>query len=169
MSPTTTEQEPYIRLLVCRTCKTIEELPPFDGRPEDDVLLTISVERHGESHTGLLYNVSALHWQSETMRDAIKKQIAEGSPGLDIFGTQFYETKMTFHEDAMKCFALHMRPKGQCPDYMSNRKRLSPGTKHERKELGLDPTTGPKVYLCQFCPVHTYNMTKKREQAGLYE
>jgi hypothetical protein len=166
-----TKQEEYIRLLVCRTCKTIEELPPHDGRPQDDVLLQITVERHGENHVGLLYNVGALHWTSPTMRESIKEQITKGSSGLDAFGTNFYATRMTFHEDAMTCFTQHMRPKGQCPDFRNEKKRLSPGTNADRKELGLSPVekgTGPRVYLCDFCPVRTYNATKSNEERGLY-
>lgn len=166
------EQEPYLRLLVCRTCKTIDELPPFDGRPEDDVLLEITVQRHGQDHVGLLYNVSELHWRSDTLREEIKKQIvAGGSPGLDVFGTGYYSTRMQFHDDAMKCWSEHLKPKGQCPDYGSERKRLLPDTAAERKDAGLakpSRSPGTRVYLCQFCPVHTYNVTRKREESGAY-
>lgn len=69
----------------------------------------------------------------------------------------------------MKCFQKHLRPKGQCPDYGSAAKRLLPDTKALRKEAGLPETGGPKTFLCQFCPVHAYNMTKHREQTGAYE
>lgn len=166
------EQEPYIRLLVCRTCKTIDELPPFQGRPEDDVLLEITVQRHGPDHVGMLYNVAELHWRSETMREEITKQVVAGaSPGLDVFGTNFYTTRMQFHDDAMQCWREHLKPKGQCPDYGSEKKRLLPGTDAERKDLGLKKakdSSSTRVFLCQFCPVHTYNVTRKREQAGMY-
>lgn len=166
------EQEPYIRLLVCRTCKSIEELPPHSGRPEDDVLLRISVDRHGSEHVGVLYNVSALHWNSETMRQAIKEQITKGSSGLDVFGTNFYSTRMTFAEDAMSCWQQHLRPKGQCPDFRSEKKRLLPDTKNERKDIGLsspDKSSATRVYLCDFCPVRVYNETKLREEKGMYK
>lgn len=169
---TAVEQEPYIRLLVCRTCKSIEELPPFSGRPEDDVLLRISVDRHGAEHIGVLYNVSALHWNSETMRAAIKDQITKGSSGLDVFGTNFYSTRMTFADDAMECWGKHMRPQGQCPDFRSEKKRLLPDTKGERKEAGLESPTkssATRVYLCDFCPVRVYNERKAREEKGLYK
>jgi len=167
----TTPQEDYIRLLICRTCKSIEELPPWPGKPEDDVLLQVSVERHGDNHVGVLYNVGALHWASPTMREAIKEQITKGSSGLDAFGTNFYQTRMTFHDDAMKCYQKHLRPKGQCPDFRNEKKRLSPGTNAERKDLGLSPVekgTGPRVFLCDFCPVRVYNSRKHNEEKGLY-
>lgn len=168
---TSTQQEPYVRLLVCRTCKSIDELPPFDGRPEDDVLLQITIEKHGENHVGLLYNVAALHWQSETVRAQVIQQIQEGgSNGLNVFGTQFYETRMQFHEDAMTCYQQHARPKGGCPDFRSEKKRLLPGTNKERKDLGLAPVEksgAPKVYLCDFCVVRVHAAKKYNEAHGI--
>lgn len=170
--PSSTEQEPYIRLLVCRTCKTIDELPPWDGPAESDVLLAITVDRHGPEHVGVLYNVSELIWRSEGLREQVIDQIRQGgSAGIDVISPGFYSTRMQFAEDAMSCYAQHLRPKGQCPDYMSPSKRLLPPTKAERKEVGLpDPMNapGPKVFLCQFCPVHVYNVTKQREAKGGY-
>ena len=162
------EQEPYFRLLVCRTCKTIDELPPAEEDP-NNVLLQITVERHGENHIGLLYNVPALIWMSEKMRPSIIEQIQQGSTGLDAFGTNFYQTRMQFGEDAMTCYAQHNKPKGQCPDYKSEKKVLKPGTEKERKAEGLGTPTGPKVYLCDFCPVKSFNMKKANESKGLYK
>lgn len=166
------EQEPYIRLMVCRTCKTIDELPPYQGPPEGDVLLQLTVDRHGSEHIGLLVNVSALHWNSKTMRAAIIEQIQQGSTGLDVFGTQFYETKMQFAEDALSCWASHNRPKGQCPDFRSEKKRLLPKTAQDRKDAGLESpsaSNATRVYVCDFCPVRIYNERKAREEKGLYK
>lgn len=164
----TNEQEPYFRLLVCRTCKTIDELPSAEEDP-GNILLEITVERHGEDHTGLLYNVPKVIWMSEKMKPEVIKQITGGSSGLDVFGTQFYQTRMQFGEDAMTCYAQHNRPKGQCPDYKSSKKELKPGTARERRLEGLGESTGPKVYLCDFCPVKTYNQKRAFEAKGLYE
>ena len=36
-----------IRLLYCYECRTIEELPDFKGHPDDDVLLQLTIEKHG--------------------------------------------------------------------------------------------------------------------------
>ena len=165
------EQEPYVRLMVCRTCKSIDELPPYDGPPEGDVLLQMTVERHGETHVGLLINVGAIHWNSKTMKAAIIDQIQQGSSGLDVFGTQFYDTKMQFAEDAMTCWAEHNRPKGQCPDFRSDKKRLLPKTAAERKDAGLESPTessATRIFLCDFCPVRVFNERKARESKGLY-
>lgn len=165
------EQEPYFRLLVCHTCKTIDELPPTEGDP-GDILFSLTVERHGDSHTGRLWNVPAVLWMSKSGKDDIIKQLTEGSTGLDAFGTNFYNTRMQFAEDAMTCYSEHNRPKGQCPDYKSEKKRLKPKTDSDRKQAGLgnyDSAGGPKVYLCDFCPVKSFNMTKHNEQKGLYK
>lgn len=169
--------EPQIRLLYCQTCGSIEELPDFDGPPQYDDLLKISVERHrfpsGDEHIGSLMKVDLRIWAQYEARKAIIEQIKGGlSKGLGEIDESYYETRSTFHEDAMKCYAQHLRPKGQCPDYMSDSKVLLPDTKSDRRELGLTPldkTGGPKTKLCQFCPVHTYNVTKYREKQGAYK
>lgn len=166
---------PKIRLLFCLNCKTIEELPDFEGRPEDDVLLEITVERHQSSgipHAGHLMKVPLVVWEIPKVREEIVKQIRQqGSSGLDVIMPGFYDTKNNFFEDAMACYAAHMRPKGQCADFRTEKKRLVPKTHAERKEAGLAApgTTGPKVYLCDFCPVRVFNERKAREQKGLYK
>ena len=162
------EQEPYFRLLVCRTCKTIDELPSAEEDP-GDTLLTIMVERHGEDHIGLLYNVPKVVWLSQEMRPQVIQQIQGGSTGLDVFGTQFYATRMQFGEDAMNCYRQHNKPKGQCPDYKSEKKALRPQTQRDRIAAGLEVSSAPKIYLCDFCPVKSYNMKKFNEQQGLYK
>lgn len=176
MNPAITEvhknakQEPYVRLLVCTTCKTIEKLPAYEGPPEHDVTLTISAERHGETHRGKLINVSVLHWESPTMQAEIIKQIWGGSTGLDVFGTNFYSTRDTFGEDALNCYQAHLRPKEGCPEFRSEKKRLLPGTDSERKELGLPKVredNGPKVFLCDFCPVRSYYAHRFNTEKGI--
>jgi len=101
----------------------------------------------------------------------IVKQIKGGSEGLDAFQTNFYATKNQFAEDAMSCYSDHNRPKGQCSDYKSDKKLLKPDTDAERKYAGLEKAgkTGPKVYLCDFCHVKSFNMTKSNEHKGLYK
>lgn len=165
--------EPMIRLLVCRNCKSIEELPDFDGDPRDDVLLNISVEKHQQpdAHVGLLFKFPVKYWAVPKVQEEIIKQIRGGSEGLDVFQKNFYATKMTFAEDAMTCYSEHLRPKGQCADYKSDKKLLKPQTSAERKDAGLskyEQTGGPKVYLCDFCPVKSFNMKKFNEEKGLY-
>ena len=167
---------PKIRLLFCSKCKTIEELPDFEGRPEDDHLLEILAERHqstGIPHNGRLMKVPLALWAIPSVKEAISKQIYERlAPGFNALMPGFYETKSTFAEDALKCYNQHLRPKGGCPDYGSDKKLLLPDTAKDRKELGLAPlkdSGAPKNYLCQFCVVHTHMVTERRKQAGMYK
>ena len=166
------EEGPFIRLLVCRTCKTIDELPDYDGRPSDDLLLNLTVEKHQRpiAHEGLLFKLPLKYWVVPKVQEEIVKQISGGASGLDAFGTNFYATRMTFAEDAMTCWAQHNRTT-DCGDYKSDKKQLKPDTAKERKEAGLDKpgTTGPKIYLCDFCPVKSGVVQKKAfKKQGLY-
>jgi hypothetical protein len=165
---------PDIRLLFCNVCQSIEELPPFEGDPDEDHLLEILIEKHqfpsGEPHKGHLMKLPQLQWETETVRKEIIKQIkGGGSKGIDEFDPDFYATRSTFQEDALKCYNAHLRPQDGCPDYQSPSKRLLPNTKADRKELGLvDPAKapGPKNYLCQFCPVHSVIQSNLRALRG---
>jgi hypothetical protein len=164
-------KEPQIRLLVCRTCKSAEELPDHEGRPEDDVLLNITVERHQkpEPHIGLLFKFPVKYWARKDVKESIMKQIQEGSTGLDVFGTNFYETKSTFQEDAMKCFSLHLRPSNGCSDYKISSKELKPGTEKDRRKEGLGASTAAKVFLCDFCPAKMHYQKKSFDSKGLFK
>lgn len=173
---------PVIRLMLCLVCNTIDELPPFDGPPEQDVLLEIAAEKHefpsGERHVGKLFILPVQMWMDEKKRKAIIDQLKEGAgiagshKGLDALtdDDSYYSSKSQFGEDAMKCWKYHLQPKDGCGDYMSEEKRLVPKTDIERKNLGL-PTakeSGINVFLCQFCPVHSAVTTRKRAIMGMY-
>lgn len=164
-----------IRLLLCLNCKSVEEIPDFQGHPDDDVLLQIIIEKHqstGVPHKGNLVKVPLKLWMRQEVREQMLQQIRGGAaPGLDAMMPGYYDVKNQFFQDAMNCYAAHSRPKGQCPEFGDEKKRLVPSTTAERKELGLGaPTTsGTKVYLCDFCPVKSYNMTKARETKGMYK
>lgn len=164
------QEEPQIRLLVCRTCKTIEELPDFDGPTEYDTLLEIATQRHQrpEPHLGNLLKFPLKYWAREDVKKSIVEQIKGGSSGLDAFGTNFYETKSIFAEDAMSCFSLHLRPSSGCSDYKSDRKVLQPDTAVERKAAGMDSNARPKIYLCDFCPAKMHYQKKSFQSKGLY-
>jgi hypothetical protein len=164
-----------LRLLYCRTCKTIEELPDFSGPPEYDTLLQVLSERHrspaGDSHVGNLFDVDIQVWANDDARREIIRQIkGGGSKGLDEFDAAFYDTRNTFFEDAAECYSRHLRPKAACPDWMSDRMILLPDTKSERKSEGLAaPAKAPghKVHLCDFCVVKRYYARRINEQKGL--
>jgi uncharacterized protein YlaI len=168
------ESEP-IRILYCWNCKTIEELPNFEGHPDDDILLEYAIEKHesaGIKHTGSLLKVGKDTWGKENMRKEIIKNLREQTGGLGSglanIDKEYYHTKSTFHDDAMKCFNLHNRPEGMCGDYAAERKKLIPKTHAERKELGL-PVSTTSIYLCDFCPVKSFVVTKQREKTGQYK
>jgi hypothetical protein len=173
------QKGPVIRLVFCFVCNTIEELPPHDGPPESDVLLEITVEKHafpsGEPHKGKMFLLPVATWAKEEHRKAIIRQLrGEGATGLDAMteDADFYSTKMTFAEDAMKCYNYHLRPTDGCSDYQSDEKRLLPKTAKERIDLGMPSPAeagGPKVFLCNFCPVQSIITTKRRSMMGLYD
>ena len=168
---------PKIRLLYCYNCKTIEELPDFEGRPEDDTLLEILVEKHqsaGVPHTGFLSKIGVKIWSQEKFRKEIIKNLrTRVGGGLADIDPDYYTTKATFYDDAMKCYNLHLRPAEDCSDWRAKNKRLVPKSTAElRKDVGLAPaaqTASTNVYLCDFCPVKTHYVTKQRNAAGLYK
>ena len=170
-------QEMQIRLLVCSDCKTMEELPDFEGHPDDDTLLKISIEKHrwptGTEHLGSMFKVPLKFWANPKVRESITKQIQAGmSAGLDDIEAGWYAAKSTFQEDALACFQKHLRPAGRCPDWKASSKKLVPKTAEERKEAGMDrpgANGAPSTYLCDFCPVSTFMHTKAREARGLYK
>lgn len=160
--------EPHIRALVCRTCKKIDELPDFQGPPEYDTLLEISVARH-KDHKGQLYRIPLKYWMIPKIKAECIKQISNGSTGLDVVGTNFYDSRSTFSEDALKCFSQHGRPEGNCPDWKAKNKELLPPTKGDRKEVGLSIKDAPKIHLCNFCPVAVFMEHQIREAAKAYD
>jgi len=152
-----------VRLLICRDCRTIEELPDFTGPVEHDVLLDHAVEPHkfpnGEPHFGNLADVDEVAWRDDSQRQQIIDQIRSKTTGL---AGEFYATVNTFEADAMKCYSRHNRPDQGCIDWKIEKKRLGNPTK-----LGWQ--AGPKVYLCDFCPVKSWVKTQERHQAGAYK
>lgn len=170
-------QEMQIRVLVCSDCKTMEELPDFEGHPDDDTLLKISIEKHvwptGTEHLGSMFKVPLKYWGNPKVKDGIVKQIQAGmSGGLDDVEAGWYDSKSTFQQDAMSCFQKHLRPVGRCGDWKTESKKLVPKISAERKDAGMDApgkNGAPTTYLCQFCPVATFMHTKARETRGMYK
>jgi hypothetical protein len=172
------EKRPKVLLLACFTCKSVEEIPYDDRFPNTDrpghdqnrnPFLHAVVDRHGPDHKGTLADADLVIWQHPDGKRQITEQFQKGSPGLDVFGTNFYDTKDNYSADAMRCYAEHNRPQGQCSDYKSEKKVLKPETSKDRREAGLDPSKMPKMHLCDFCPVKSYNMKKFNESKGLYK
>lgn len=154
------------RLLLCHTCRSIDELPDYSGPPEYDVLLDDAVERHqfpnGEGHIGKLAQVETKDWEDNAKRAAILEKIKEAVEGSTGMPSEWYATKNTYQADAMKCYGDHHRPREGCIDYCDSSKRLGNPTR-----AGWEG--GPRVFLCQFCPVETWVRTQVRHQKGAYK
>ena len=163
------------RLLVCRECQTIEVLPLFDGpaqlEPQDPLLAGL-VRRHVEIHGDAKQDSAALLRVDEKPCNCKRcrgfNSIWEGHQ-TEILGNlkerwtgfhpEFYATKDTYAEDALRCYNLHRRPKGtDCIDWRDDRKRLTP-----------EHWEGQHVYLCDFCPVASTVTTAIRWKAGMYK
>jgi hypothetical protein len=171
-------------LLICKDCNSIEEIPYTkngkylgEGKYDqtDNPFLRLAVEPHERGgHVGQLTDVLVGYWMTPKVKEGIIANLREtflgkgASQGLDVFGTGFYGLKDTYSADAMSCWKVHNSPKGQCPDYKTDRKLLSAGTDAERKAEGLGKST-IRVHLCDFCPVKMYNQQKAYKERGLYD
>jgi hypothetical protein len=114
------------------------------------------VQKHGDTREdcALLLNVEDKDWENN--KDKILANLQQRWTG---FHPEFYATKDTFQEDAMKCYNRHGRPKGaDCIDFCDDSKRLT-------------PSDWPKnhVYLCHFCPVASSVTTAIRLSKGMYD
>ena len=151
-----TESE-HIRLLVCRDCKTIEPLPDYDGAVEHDHMLNYLVKPHrtnGLEHIGMLARVEASEWNNPRVQAEIAKQLVNEFGGETGLGSEFYNTRDTFKDDAMTCFKQHQR-NPDCSDYRADFRKLTPGTNADRKREGMDKYHGPTRWLCDYCPVNS--------------
>lgn len=155
-----------IRILVCHTDGAVYELPDYEGPPEYDDTLKYRLAGH-EDHIGNLFRYEKDQWAKSTIRDAILKEIVKQvRPGEGTgLGETFYDVKNNFQQDAITCWKKHNKTL-DCGDYMTDKMRLYPDTKADRKELGM-PTginERPNTFLCQFCPVHSVVMGKKNKE-----
>lgn len=160
----------HIRILRCDQCRTLEELPDYEGDPSRDYVLDALIHRKhteesGLTHIGQLMRAEKKHWESPSTRKEILRQLAQETTGFD---PEIYAQQETFKADAMDCWKQHNR-NPDCPDYKTTAKRLTPGTAQERKEAGLPKYRPEKdVYLCDWCPVKSKVQEKVFKQRGLY-
>lgn len=164
-----------IRLLICRTCNTIDPLPDWDGPVDYDDTLMSRVGMHQfdgttRGHDLDLGRVSEQSWNEPTRRADILKEIAKnvgGPGGSDGLGQAFYDVKNTFQEDAMRCWRVEHSRTTNCGDYMSPKKLLLSDTRAERKAEGLDPKARGRTYLCKFCPYESVVQNRKNDKRGV--
>lgn len=164
-----------IRLLICNTCQSVEELPLYEGRPERDDTLNYRVSFHryadGNEHFGGLATVSSTVWENQQARQEIvaKLRTEMFRPGeAEGLGSDYYNVKSTFGEDAFTCWQAHNRTTN-CDDWRSDKKRLYPDTSAERKDLGLSVKDRPNTWLCDFCPVTSVYAQRRNEKRGDYK
>ena len=158
--------EPTMRLLLCKTCSTVDEVPNLPDPEQNELVLQLAIDRH-PNHQGRLFDVPLKYLMVPKIKEAIVKQLIGGSSGLEVFSEGFYDTRNQFGADAMRCFGQHGRPQGMCPDFMSDKKRLLPATKAERKDVGLDYKSAPVIHLCSFCPVKMYAEMRSNAETGI--
>lgn len=171
--------EPMMRLLVCKKCKSVEEVPQYEGpdggenSAEYDSSLRFFIDQHMakgcKKDNWIMYSLPTKYWIIPKVKESIVKQIEEGAQGLDVFGTNFYATKENFTADAMTCWIKEHNQAKDCSDYKSDKKLLKAGTDKERAEAGMEASGGPKVYLCDYCPVKSVVQEKAYKKKGLYK
>lgn len=168
-------EQPHVRLLICLTCKALDEIPDYQGPPEYDRDLEYVASKHrtpsGEEHVGNLVRIPLSVWERTETRDEVVRQIKDGLKGEAAgLGLDFYNLRSTLNEDALSCFAKHGR-NPLCSDYKSDKMLLTPGD--DVKELWKDVTgrkrpknLGPKRHLCDHCPVASMVASAMRDKAG---
>jgi hypothetical protein len=167
--------ENKLRLLICEHCGSVEEMPMYEGPWQQDTwlneklkahLLPSGEKTHGNVHVGI---VESDKWMMH--RDSIIAQMATEFtvPGKGAgLGISYYDTKSNFQADAFACWKEHNRTTN-CDDYRSDKKRLFPDTRADRKELGLDPKSRPNTFLCDFCPYNSIVMQRQRKDKFGYD
>lgn len=168
-------------LLVCADCGTIEHVPGFDGPAEKNEPFQARLRNHlvpladrTATHAIATTTVNAKLWaQNEDFRKYIARAISEANKTGDVgLGHEFYDLKSTFAEDAMTCWREKHNRTQNCEDYRSDKMRLLPGTREQRKDLGL-PTKAkdrPRAtFLCDFCAYHSIVMQRARKAKGMYD
>jgi len=176
------------RLLVCRECRTIDTIPLYDGPPQEearDPILDRVVRYHVQLHGEKVDSAALLTVSEEPCHCGEKQKVTLGGKMLgrshirgphtlweghkdEILGglrerwvgfhPEWYATKDTFKEDAMRCYNLHRRPQGaDCIDWQADNRRLTPSDWKKNH-----------VYLCHFCPVASSVVTAQRLARGMY-
>jgi hypothetical protein len=171
---------PRDQLLVCGDCHTIEHIPAFDGPMEHNQPLQARLRNHlvpmaegVSTHAIAFTTVNARLWAtSEEFRTYIAKAITDAEKTGDVgLGSKMYDLKSTFQEDAMNCWRHAHNRTQDCGDYKSEKMKLVPDTKAERKDLGLETRhrfIESTVFICDYCPYKSIVMQKKRRAEGYY-
>jgi len=184
--------KPQIRLLVCRMCESVDEVPDYEGPVEGDTLLERVVAKHqqdcGTANVGgeqaevasqqdrFLVKIDREDWNNERVKKEILNRLSMSGTG---FEEKVYDVKNTWKADAMSCYSSHRRPQDGCIDYKDDSKRVGNGFLTEEEE-SLKKSSGlftgmtrrrqqQTVFLCDFCPVKSGVQEKVFTKRGLYD
>lgn len=165
-----------IRLLICEYCGSVEEMPEHEGPWQQDTwlneklkahLLPSGEKTHGNVHVARIDSGAWLNHKPDIMAKMASEFTMPGKgAGL---GQSYYDTKDNFSADAMQCWRVEHNRTVNCEDYRSDKKRLLPDTKADRRELGLDPKLRPNTFLCDFCPYNSIVMQRQRKDKYKYD
>ena len=165
-----------IRLLICEHCGSVQEMPDYEGPWQQDTWFNEMVKEHmlpsGEKTHGLVHvgRVESSAWLAHR-DDIVSRAASEFTlPGKGAgLGQTFYDTKSTFMADAFTCWKVEHNRTLNCQDYKSDKKRLMPDTRAERKAEGMDPNQRPNTFLCDFCPYHQVVLQRQRKDKFGYD
>ncbi len=167
-----TLSEPRIRLFVCRTERTIQEIPwyPMHASPDHDDTRNYLLQLHS-GHVVDWGDAVESQWNNPRLRIEITREIMRAmNPGEgEGLGGEFYDIKATFKDDAIKCWKAHNRTT-DCRDWHNDNKRLYLDTRGDRKEIGLSVKSQdrPNTFLCDFCPMASIKQSAVRRAKGIY-
>ena len=161
-----------VRLLWCHVCKSVDQIPDYDGPPEYDYYLEYRVQQHqfadGRPHRGILGRAKNTPSEISAAMDQMSEAVAPG--GGSGLGEPLYDLRDNYKVEAMQCWKRHNRT-SDCGDYRSEAKRLYADTKADRKSEGLSVNRNerPNAFLCDFCPVESIVQTARNKAKGLYK
>ncbi len=143
-----------LRIYICNDCKNFIPIPS-DGTPpyKFDYLLHKIEDDHGfRGHNFAIVSVDKKAWEDtqgqKIIISQLKNAIAGGDTGL---GSEFYEVKNQYHEDADACWKAHNRTLS-CEDFKTPKKIIMPDTVKERRAEGLGEYRS-NLHICNFCPM----------------
>ena len=170
-----------MRLLHCQACKSIDEIPDYEGKEEVDPLVERVVLDHNKrdpmAHGSAatlpmrLAHVDDGAWLND--RENVIKELNRTGMELGFDPWPWAsESHNVFKEDAMKCWNQHRNPElpgKPCIDYMSESKRIGRPTAEGKAVLKENVKLGKTdPHLCQWCPYQTTVLTEMRARKGMY-
>ena len=149
------------RLLVCRSCGTMNRMRDYEGSPEYDAelieVIRVHLERsprgnRPEDHPAQLFRVT----DEEAALLDVESELVKALSDEQVF---IKDTRDDMKVEALKCFNRHGRPSDGCIDWEDESKVI--GRKH-----GIP--ADKRAYLCHYCPVASQVAFVERKKMGMY-